>query len=140
GRIVLIKLFGEFYFLAGAPQIARFAPGFAQITSEEGALRFKDGGDLDVLTASLDLAAPDSAQAAPQPGIAQRAIDGHGTVEGFDCLADPVLGGQEKAFQGDGFHVARTQLQALRHGCARGGGSSETKFQFRLARPAEAEI
>ena len=114
--------------------------GFPQVTAEGGAIRFERGGDLQIRAARLRLTLPDAAQAAPEPGVAEFGIDGERLFKGRECFRRLVPRRQQEAAQGHCPGIAWSELQAFLHGLARGGSATESKLQFRHARPAEGEV
>ena len=89
-----------------------FGVGFAEVTAEDRALGFTGGGDEEVFAAAFEVASADAGEAASQPGVAEGGIDIDGFVETVDGCAGFVLGGEEKAFEGDGFGVTRGEFEA----------------------------
>ena len=71
--------------------IAEFVPRLAEVAAEESALRFEDGGDLQVFASGIHFAAPDVAEPAAKPRVAERAVEGDGLVEGIEGGGDAIL-------------------------------------------------
>ncbi len=80
------------------------------------------------------------AQAAAEPGVAQRAVDGDGAVKVRDGRRDSILRGQQKSFQGERLGVARGEGQAFFQRRERFRYAAKAEFQLRDALPGEAEL
>ena len=113
GRVIRIELAGQLKFVVGARVIARLAESLAQVTAEDGAIRFQGGSDLQVFTAGFGFSPANAAQTTAEPGIAQRTINGYRLVKLLQRVANPVLRGQKKPFQGNRLRIAGGKGEAF---------------------------
>src|SRR5206468_2900966 len=83
---------------------------------------------------------PDAAQAAAQPGVTQRAVEGDGLIKLSDGRGELLAGSKEKAFDGEGLGVTRGKAQRAADGVQCQSRVAKTKLQLGDSRPAESKI
>ena len=116
------------------------AEGFAQIAAQQGTIWLQSGGGLQVAPAFDCAALANPAEAAAQPGVAERAVSGYGLIEGGEGGVNPVLGAQDEAPQGESFGIARRECQGFFQRLFGGVSAAEGKLQLGHSRPGEPEI
>src|ERR1043165_1656828 len=110
------------------PIVPVVAEGLGQITAQRGPLWLKGRGHLQIFSSAVRVALPDSAEAAAEPRIAKRSVDGNGPVEITDGFRNLILSAQKKTLQRQRLRIARRKLQAL------------LQRVQRLSHPAKAEL
>src|SRR3989442_10729941 len=105
--------------------VSGVAEGFAQIAAQNSSLWFQYGRYLQILPPGLRVAVPELAQAAPEPGVAQTSIQGHGVFKRTLSFTHLALGKQYEPLDRQRLGIARGEPQAL--------------FQRRLRRGQAAE-
>src|SRR5437899_2224279 len=82
----------------------------------------------------------DAAQAAAKPGIAKPRIDLDRVIKRLDRLFRFVLGGEQKAAQGNCFGIARSQRQGGAQRVDSFASVAEAEFQLRDSSPPKAKF
>ena len=122
----------------GARGIADLPEGLFQITAQQRAIRLQRRRHLQVFASGFSLPAADATKATPQPGIAQRTIQGDGLIEKFDRRVNSVLRAEQEPVQRDRLGVSRRKLQPFIQRLQRIGSATEGKLQFGDPLPAKA--
>ena len=115
------------------------AEGLAEITPRERSPGLQRGRDLQISAPLAPATQANLDQPPSKPGVAQRAIDANGLVEGLQGLGVPVLGRQQEAAQGQSLRMTRGQDEPLLQRRHRFGRSSKAEFQFRHPHPGRAK-
>src|SRR5437868_14818356 len=74
--VIRIKLFCEPELVGGTAEIPGVTVSLAEVTAEDGALRFQRRRDQQILAPSREVAEVNPRQSAPRPGISERGIHG----------------------------------------------------------------
>src|SRR5437867_2098271 len=106
-RVVRIEAPGLGEFLRGPAAVSGVAVRLAEVTPQEGPVRFQTGGDLQVFPAAFGIGMPDLQEPPSEPGVAQRAIERDGLIKGLMRLVISTLRSQEKTLQRQRFGIPR---------------------------------
>ena len=130
GRIIRIKFFCEAQIFFREFGAAFLAPRLREIAAQQRAVRLQRRSGLQILPALGGLAETNLAQAAAQPRVTERAVNGHRVVKKFQRGLRTVLRGGQKTAQRDAFRIARGIFQSGVQ-CGFGGSdAAKAEFQF----------
>ena len=121
-------------------KIAGVGVGFAQITSQSGALRLNRGGDKQIFAAAGRVAEANFAKSTAKPRVAERGINRKRMVKPRNRLARFILRCEQKSFQRKRFGISRRKREAFIQGVERFVRAAKTEFQFRDTLPCESEL